>query len=84
MNIEIIIAIFTGVGSLLAFFYKLKQDLVAKIERDAVQRSKMEERIIVLDARIKATEVHLTDKIDSLEDRFVEVHHCVQQLRCKQ
>ncbi|MBE9056346.1 hypothetical protein [Sphaerospermopsis sp. LEGE 08334] len=76
-EIELLIG-FIGVELALAsLFYKIFKDF--RIELQEEIDSKAKTNFLALESILKNSDKRLSARLSNLEDRFVELHHCIQQ-----
>lgn len=76
-EIEILIG-FIGVELALAsLLYKVFKDFQVELQQEIDSKTKT--NFLALESIIKNSDKRLSARLSNLEDRFVELHHCIQQ-----
>ncbi len=76
-EIEILIG-FIGVELALAsLLYKIFKDFQVELQQEIDSKAKT--NFLALESILKNSDKRLSARLSNLEDRFVELHHCIQQ-----
>jgi hypothetical protein len=74
---EILIGFIGMEIALASFLYKIFKNIQTELQEEI--NSKAKTNYLAMESTIKGLDKRLCARISTLEDRFIELHHCLQQ-----